>query len=444
MTAIVSHRPEIQILIDGKDRTRLLGDQGSVRLQKSLYAPMGEAHIAFPDMPATDGMLPAPATARRDSLYGLVPVLAPVEIRLRRDTPDWTPVLRGFVRSVGRNESVGGDGRVQRQVVIVAHDCGAAFVMQTVATLISWQNEGRPIPAPFNWLREASLTSTPMPAGEFVRRLAVDSTRSILAAAGFEWDPQISVTKGTAVPSVVATGDGPIWAILERYADGPWNELFVREGAKNPELVFRPTPWRDIDGKPLPDAPQNVLAHAIPMSSILGLNAARDDVELVNHVVVTAPEYGISGYASGLSAQRGLVNAETREKFGDRTPSQLQTHLGPGVAAINLPAAEQQRAGTVDWPQWLAERLKWAVAAAKDIHQFERGSLTIKGDPRIRVGDYFTVQRGPLFWSGYAIGVSHDFQPYNRYLTHVEYIRGDQWIKRAEMPNPWELERQTA
>ncbi len=439
-TSITSYRPEIKVLIDGADYASSLGDRGAVHLQKSLYAPAGEAHVHFPDMP----------TYSRDSLYGILKILQPLDIRIRRKPDqDWTTVFRGFVRSIGRDEQVGSDGRVQRSVTVVGHDCGAAFLMQTLGTIVTWQNKDKPLFQSLGWLSSwltgKELTQKPHKIGDFLWEVATQSTKSIMEKAAFFFQKQFTVDTGYVIPTQVTSLEGPVWSLLSRYSDAPWNEFFVREGRDDPELVFRPTPWLDVDNNPLSGG-KTPLALEIALSDILALSAHRDDAELVNHVWVNSPALAGAEYVQMKDLKEGLVTPDTREQFGDRAPQGLATWLGPTEKSPeNAPEGEFPEI-TAKYKEWITERQAWAVKAGSQVHELERGAVTCKGNPTLRVGEYIHVARGPLLdWNGYCVSVSHDFQPFHRYVTTVEYIRGTQWLNRKKIAssNPWDKERAT-
>lgn len=443
MTApIVSDRPGVKVWIDHQDVTHHLGDLGTVRLRKTLYSPMGEANINFPDMP----------TKARDSLYGTIPVMAPLMIELQRDAGNWVTVLRGFVRAIGRDEQVGGDGRVQRMVTVVGHDCGAAFVMESMHRYISWQNTGLPLPQQKIWFldwvrnRDSVLHSAAVPVDQFIQEVAVASTSDILAAAGFKWDTAITVTKGYVQPHMAQSNEGPVWEMLYRYSDAPWNELFVREGEQNPEIVFRPTPWIDAEGQILAEIIGESIAIdpsvPIEMKRVLSLSAFRDDSEVTNHIWVESPLMQTMGLAQTRDLQSGVVQPDTRKQFGDRRPTDLSTWLLPYSGTMDPEGHPQFQAK--DFNGWIVPRRNWALKANALNHQMERGAIVIRGDPSFRVGDYLWLKRGTadLQWSAYVIGVSHDYQPFRRYQTTVEYIRGTQWLRRQKVPaGAWDQER---
>jgi hypothetical protein len=446
---ILSYRPEIKIEIAGVDVTKHLGDVGSCTIRKNLYQPAGEFQLIFPDMPVSGG--------RRESLYGVVNPLDRIVISMRRwREPEptigpWITALTGFVRSVGRDEQVGPDGRPRRQVVIAGQDTGAAFLMEQVSAFITYQNNNidAPRPGKLNWLMEYGLQGQAQPVQDFIWDVATKTTQSIMDAVGFQYQQMFSVKKGTVLPYSAFSQEGTICEMLYRYADGPWNELFVRENRRpnmiDPELVFRPTPWVDYNGNPLPDADMSsVTIWEINKKELLALRAHRDDSELVNHVWIHTPVSVSGANTQFFSRLKGLVNAETRGKYGDRI-QQEATRLFPyaqPTSSINLPMAAQ-RAVDDDAESWAEERRDWMVLAQNRIHDFERGSITMKGYPMMRVGDYFRLHRGDIVWQGYIVNIVNDFQPFRQYLTTMDYIRGNQIKVRRAIQNPWDVERKT-
>ena len=480
---IYSYRPEIKIEILDNDVTVNLGDVGSCTIRKNLYQPAGEFQLVFPDLPVKGWFTEDGGTMERESLYGLVNPLDRICIWMRRwrdDCPTvgpWVPVLTGFVRSVGRDEQVGPDGRPQRQVVVAGQDCGGAFLMEMVSAFITYQNNhigGVNFPARLNWMKEYGLTYDLFQVQDFIWNVATKTTQSIMQTAEFEFQQKFYVNKGYLVPQIAFSQEGTVWELLYRYADGPWNELFVRENRNmfpnmaercpaeskegihdpkllNPELVFRPTPWLDYDENPLPDVNMDsVTMWNIDMKHVVALRAHRDDAELVNHVWIHTP--AMAQLANSQMVKKlagvddanppGVVNPGTRDKFGDRV-QQEATRLMPFNSAPNSQPKDIQRANEDQMLQWAQERQRWVVLAQANIHNFERGSITMKGYPMMRVGDYFRLHRGDVVWHGYVTNIVHDFQPYRRYLTTMDYIRGSQIKVRRELQNPWDVERKT-
>ncbi len=446
---ILSYRPEIKIEIATYDVSKHLGDVGSVTVRKSIYEPAGNFQIVFPDLPYE---------GKRESLYGLISPLDPIVIWVRRwrepnmEIGVWVPILSGFVRSVGRDESVGGDGRVQRHVVVAGQDCGSVFLMEQVNAFISFQNHGTsPIPA-LAWLSEYGLNREAQRVEDFIWEVATESTKSIMGKPKLEFQKQFFVKRGTVLPNHAFSQEGTIWEMIHRYSDAPWNELFVRENRtmdgkdRNPELVFRPTPWFDYEDNPLPDFDDDtsVSYWPVPLADVVSLSAHRDDSELVNHAWVQSVISQAAGMTQMTKSTSGLVNEETRDKYGDRILI-LPTHLNPQDTKhpISLPMAEYKKAEKLTF-DWVQERREWLKKAHENIHNFERGSLMMKGYPDPRVGDYFRLARGDIVWEGYIISITHQYNAYHQYLTTMEYIRGNQFKKRKEIQDPWDKERKQA
>lgn len=434
-----SYRPEINILIDGQDYTHLLADVGSVTLRKNLYAPTGEARIVLADMPI--------GKTTRDNAYGLLSLIIPVEIKIRRwregeAALKWVTVFRGILRSAGRDEQVGADGRVQRRVLLQAHDCGVVFLMQQIHPFIAFGITGVPNTPMGFWLKELGMLSKLYPAAEFIWKAATLSTNEIMSGVGYSFDQKFSVEEGNIQPSHAFSQEGPLWGMLDRYADRPWNELFVREGEATPELVYRPTPWRDsTDGwiKPVGETPKT---RTVQMRDILSLSAHRDDAEFINHAKVVSPAAHAAGLVQFESKDTGLLNGETAGRFGHRIKVQPTFHLPPTLP-INLPQAEQLQSNA-NFRDWIAKRRDWIKAAGEDIWKLERGSVVIKGYPEHQVGEYIEIDRGELKWLGYVTDVVQEFVPFQRYTSTLNYIRGNQWLRRKEVTNPWEKERQVS
>jgi hypothetical protein len=178
----------------------------------------------------------------------------------------------------------------------------------------------------------------------------------------------------------------------------------------------------------------------IDVSDVVSLNAHRDDSELVQHAYVMNPAIQAAGNSVPLQFKTLQFNAQTEAKYGERIQA-LTDHLWPtGMDDINLPEAQQKESFS-SFKDWIEARVQWVAAAGKDIHKFERGSITVKGRPHYRVGDYIRVDRGGIRWEAYVIHVAHDFQPFRRYMTTLEYIRGTQVRERKKIQNPWDVER---
>lgn len=442
---IHSFRPLISIIHKhGQDIATQLGDVGTVTLSKNLYQPAGQFSIAFGDMP-----IKPPDYSQRKSVYDIVDVCDAIEVKIQfwdeeAKNMEWVTVLRGFIKDVGREEQVDGSGRVARQVVIAGMDCGAPLIMEQLSWWITAMQTDVPVTAWNNYFRMFGLIEDPLPASDWVRDCAIKTTEHIMGHAGWAYSLVMEVEKGYVLPWEAFSQGGSIWEILKRHSDAPWNELFVREGADNPELVFRPTAWKDIDDEWLPDA-KDPGKTTIKWKDVISSSVFRDDTEQVQGVIIQNVMAHAGGNFMPLAQQLGRYPAadELRARFGDKI-QMLQEMLGPSYSPIHNKEEDQQVA-YIEMTKWLTARYDWCKRAGRDIFKFEHGSLTLRGNPKIQVGTYLEVDRGAYVWAAYVIGVTHQYKPFTSYTTKVEFIRSNNWKKRQEVQgNIWDLERKQA
>lgn len=150
------------------DLTPYLGDQGSVRVTKSVREPAGAFSIAFADRIHQDAA---------DSVYGLVEPMDVVEIRMAGDSHEYTEsvgapvVMRGLVSQVQRTEGMGGDGKPMRTVTISGQDYGKIWQILQVFNLPHLPDTGASLITSFPFFQRYGLTFNTMPASQFVREV---------------------------------------------------------------------------------------------------------------------------------------------------------------------------------------------------------------------------------------------------------------------------------
>jgi hypothetical protein len=462
--AIVSHRPGLKILVTKRKKSTLvtgrggilsnpqsfdlapaLGDKGTCTTSKNLYGYHGEFHIILPDMPfdfgGQDGI-----QATVDSPYGLIEPMDVVEIQMDRDVKTNMPVvMRGLVRSVGRDETVGEDGRPMRRVSIVGQDFGAIFTISQLWLMVGLRDGDVFLPR-MEFQQQTGLVYGPVPVEEFMQAI-LDIANDSIESTGITVKPAFGGVPGHIIPSTMPAMEGPVWVTMIRFSDSPWNELFVRDPAtgKNPELVFRETPWKTIDGIEFGDF-SGVETFDVEMTDVLSISAHRDDSGVANFIWVDQPAAWINAHWQQLispAAQEVAKEAEadpnsTRKIYGDRLLSQT-SNISPGTAAGALPEDEQKVAWN-DWWGWRKKRIRWLRKATEDNADFEQGSITVKGNPKYQVGNYLKLKRG-VPWEAYIVGVTHEYHAYHEYLTTIEFIRGTGFIGRVNTNDPWDLER---
>ena len=437
------------------DITPYLGDGSTISVQKSLYHPCGSAVITIPDQPYA----PEPNSGRpADSLYGLLEPTDGIEIYLARrpEQYGWStsavgncPVLmRGFIRNIRRTEHMGRDGKPQRFIAIQAQDYGAVFDILRLWNLktgvLGW-------PDAFDFMLKTGADYTPKPTAEFVQ-IFVDLANQWLDATynrgGWTWriDPDFTVTQGVHVMQGLNSQEGPLWNLMLREMDSPWNELFIEDREENPTLVYRPTPWRQytpsgdrLTWKYLEQGGQTVSAETVDLDieDIVSLDPSRTDIDIQNMYWLDCPTAiqglqiaQIMGAAKNGELEDYIFDRDHEnndpEVYGERLliasfrqwPN--ETEQNPNGAAKDA----WKRNNDTLFPDWWKQRIAWLRDANRDNGILESGRMTVKGDEHLRIGKYLNIQRGQFEWEAYLTGVTHEFAPFREYVTHLEFSRG--------------------
>lgn len=428
------------------DLTPYLGDHGSVSVQKSLSSPAGGFLIALPDQAYRAAM---------DSFYGVLEPMDMVEIRMGY-APGRPPVLmRGFIHTIQRTETVEG-GRPIRSVNITGHDYGA--VLNWIRFL--WRaeylnNEGNPLLTVFKLQDKNNMPIETLPAGETMQQLIEQVVNASWLVPLAERSPAVqplavdepTVTDGAIGPWSVGGHHGDVWSFIQAYGDLDWNECFIEDREDGPAFVYRPMPYRDaydpsIYLHPLGADPGSV---GIDAADLLNISVQRGGARVLNWVWVDAPMGSLlnPGMLNLQSIYDGtpLLDGETYPNadptlFGYRelTVQTAQT----GVKNIQLPAGEPA-AARKEWEdihaEWFAQRRDIMVDFVKDNSVLEEGTLTLRGTYQVggdylRPGKYLDLTRGDFAASYYCIGVAHDYHPFDAWTTTVSVERGTGLVDR--------------
>ena len=431
------------------DLTPFLGEQGGVVVRKSLYSPLGTWEVTLADQ--RDGQT-------QDTLYAMVEPMDGIEIRMARSPeayPGGPPVMmRGFVTGVRRSESVSEGGRPLRRVVIEGADYGLPFAR----CRLSWMQEtGLALLGNLGGIQAVGLKFQAWPAGKFVEdvtSLVINKwldqfyALSVGRADGQSYAPvsrsiktDITVAEGTVNPYGVSPFDRPAWEWMVEHADLTWNELFVEDRDDAPTLVYRPVPFKDINGDWIPQGASKVGADTINVDAdaIMSMDARRSDANVANAFWVYPTATALIPQAAMRSAAIAndlvVVNPPNArvELYGLRLMNPPLAQGATGMGRIDgLPAAEQEQA-SADFAGWAATRQAHLVALNKDNVVFEDVSLALRGSEQVRPGRYLRLRRGSFESECYVHAVTHEFQPFNGYFTRVQAIRGTGLLARSKM-----------
>lgn len=444
------------------DITPYLGEEGRVFTSKNIYQAMGAFTIACVDRPHSLYL---------DTLYGFIEPMDYVEIRMSH-TPHLylgsklPIIMRGFVQAITRQETMGADGKPRRMVLISGRDFGVIFNhVRLIKYLASVDSINLLDGFPFYNMTgiEARAYKPPEWIKEVLDRVINPHLNAMFQAAGGVTPvptivPAVTVTEGKVWPHRDYP-DGTIWDLLIHHADLPWNELFVRDTDDAVELVHRPIPFRSAErnGTWIPQGNQKV---ALPASeiidtdieSVVSLTANRSDTHVANLYRVDHPSGPLIGSTPLLlshaeqRAHRATIFLDDPNRYPNSNPylygarpMQVRSMLiydAADSAPINLPK-DQQYAAQRNEVTWMHERRQALIELNKDNVVFEDGVMVLRGDEKIRHGRYVKLTRHKLVAWYYAFAVIHQYQPYQRYTTTVQFVRGTGFLDRSRSPMPY-------
>lgn len=442
-----------------------LGETGRVVVHKSVREPAGSFTITFGDQ----------ISKADDSVYGLVEPMDVIEIRMAGDAyqhpkrsgstsdakPESLPIMmRGLVSSVQRSESMGPDGKPQRFVTVSGQDYGKIWQILQVfnspyvdpkANLIT----SMPFFAQFGMALNTNY------AEDFVRDVFkqvvnpfIDRMREQASGGDKSTSPLMNIsTDGIEISAGVVSpfgiggwGGGTIYSLLQEHCDaGAWNELYIEDRESGPVVVYRPNPFMDLDPKetkyvmPLKTEPKFV---PVTRADVVSMTVERSDQNLANYFWVDAPRFAINyGETSRQLAYLADPNEVYIQNYGNNSPKLYgirrmweQTQQGGRGELNNGNGTPEGSARTISEKsclEWMNERRRQLVAMNKDNVILEHGSMTVKGNEALRAGVYARLAHGGMTSDYYVTSVTHDFIPFQRYLTHVEFERGRGFADRV-------------
>lgn len=444
------------------DITPYLGEEGRVFASKNIYQPMGSFSIVCADRPHSLYL---------DTLYGFIEPMDYVEIRMARKPHEYLGrklpiIMRGFVQSVTRQELMGADGKPRRHVVISGRDFGVIFNQVRLLHMLAYI-ESKNMLTTFDFYSVTGIECKALKPKEWIEqvlgKIINPHIETLYKSAGGPVPvqlitPAVTVTLGKIWLDQTLP-EGTIWDLLSKYADLNWNELFLRDGDDSPELVHRPIPWRSAaaNGDWIPQGNQKVELDTseiidTDIDAVVSLVANRSDMHVANLYRVDFPAGHLLGSTPlMLSYAEQKANKETiflqdaakypnsnPQLYGTR-PMQVRSLMlfdAADSAPINLPKEKQYKAQT-SVVEWMNERRKQLIELNKDNVVFEDGSMVLRGDEKIRAGRYVRLTRHKLISWYYAFGVIHQYQPYQRYTTTVQFVRGTGFLERSRRDKPY-------
>lgn len=425
----------------GIDLTPYLGTAGVVRTIKDINAPAGGFTITF-----SDQVVPEFA----DTAYAMVEPMDYVEIRGSRQ-PGFVGqqlpiIMAGFVSTVDRAESMSPDGTPVRTVTIAGHDFGKLLEINHVY----WQTANStdtPYIDTFHLLAAVGMDVAALGVSDFVTQVIDKVVNPKIQEMSVFTEAQIqpftvnaTVPDGKVTPNMWNTMDNFSMAdLLYRFADRPFNELFVTDSEQGPVLNFRPTPFKDLtSGAFLQNGATDPGSVQVDISEVVAMTEARSDSRVANLFVVD-PGFATldsNGALSIAAIQAGIpvdfsYSANAPSLFGVRM-MHAATNLLPNDQSgpVNKLPVDQQSQAVQSGTQWFIDRTAQLKAMNRDNATFADVGLVVKGHEYYQVGTYLQLTRGDLVSESYIHAVSHNIQPLSTWTTSLHTIRSNGFYQR--------------
>lgn len=428
------------------DLTPYLGQAGIVSTTKAVDQPCGAFSIAFADRLHPEF---------GDTVYALAEPMDLIEIRAARHPERYVGgtlplIMRGFVSSVAREETMGQDGAPMRVVRLVGQDSGklldiyrVLFEFAAVINDTSYIDE-------FRLQAMLGMAPGPLPVASFMKQVIDNVVNIKILKLAIFTNSQIkpfqtdtvTVPDGLVLPQLAAQIDSvSMWQLMETFADKPWNELWVQDQEDGPHLVFRPVPYKDYQtGNFIMNGAADPGTYRIDIADVVTHMVSRSDTRVANFYWVPpgVTQLDSNGYVSMMALSQGYpldlqYDANSPEIFGQRK-MQAGSNLYPdGVDQpfMMLPESAKQQAGGT-WVTWVQARAKQLMLLNRDNSRFEEGALVVMGAEGLTVGTYLQLQRGDLLSEMYVASVTHQMAPLQAWTTSLQVIRGTGFKTRSD------------
>jgi hypothetical protein len=470
------------------DLTPFLGEGSSVRTSKSVREPAGAFSIALVDKPHQSIVSLGAwlGNSELESISGLVEPMDLVEIRMwggvgpAPHTRELPIIMRGFVSSIKRSETMSDDGKPKRTVTITGQDFGKIWQTFKVVYLAAYA-ERKALLTNFNlWDLFGIEAVNAMPSAQFVKVMLekvinphldgmLPQHLPLIMPRQIGTTASVSVKHGVVHPSYQQS-QGSIWDILKFHGDvGVWNELYTEDREDGVHCVYRAIPALHLSApkgkgrKIQDDAPDPVYVD-VTGSLIPSMNSVRDDSNVANFFwcgnqrfdLIDEMQRKLASIPAGDSRVSTSAYPNTAVKYYGVRMMQADTNQGDD-ALVNMTSGQTKvsaDARSVLQEAWIDKRRRLMIEMNRDNVVLERGSLRTKGGlmradgiEAMKAGDYASITRGRLNWEAYIVQIEHEFVPYQGYTQTLTFERGTGFATRIGegqgSGSPWLEEQAT-
>lgn len=422
--------------------TPYLGEAGTVQTDKGL-SEEGSFSITFADR-SDKGL---------DTVYALIEPMDLIEIRAAR-VPATGPLpllMRGFVGTVQRTESMDENGTPRRVVAISGHDAGKLLKMHQIFFEIAALRETGYLSA-FRGQARSGMAVNVMGIGAFMETLVkevvnprVSKLFAVNSRTVRDFDLKASVSEGSVVPGMLKPDYPSVWALMETLADRPWNELFVEDGETGPVIRFRPVPYKGLDGAFIMPGAADPGSVTLTAEDVVSWDVTRSDKRIANWYWVpprnfTLETNGLVNQQSvGAKRQLDFDHPNAREDLYGSKKMEASSQLMPDIPKTPSAAPPAERSQLADrYVQWLDTRAEQLKLMNRDNSVFEEGTAKVKGSEALKAGRYLRLERGKVTSEGYITNVGHSFTPLRTWVTTVRLDRCTGFLERSKLAaNPY-------
>lgn len=443
------------------DLTPYIGEHNGVRVRKSVREPAGSFSITMTDQLYYDGN-----KSYGDSLYGLIEPMDSIEIRMTANAyqtaggGQYPMMMRGFVSRVEISETMGSDGKPQRNIIVSGQDYGKILQMMQIFHQPGVPNSDAAYMSEFPFFAQfgQGVQNSIMPASQFITLLFGNVINPYIAKLNESLDiimPDVIVSSGQVSP--YGTGGwqgGTIHNLIMSVGDiGTWNEFFIEDREDGPYAVYRPNPFYAVDSNKIFTFPDGKwpATNIVGREDVVSISASRTDANLANYFWVTSPRFNLA-YEDDLIAIS--VQASQQVPAGSQNPGPFISNypnIDPTLYGMRKMMEQTNQGGNGETNQgngtqlnalrvenkndligWITQKRLDMIAQNKDNIVFENGSMRLAGNENIRAGTYVQYKPGNVANTYYAVSVEHDYAPFGSYFTSVEYERGTGFIGRAQ------------
>jgi hypothetical protein len=430
------------------DLTPYLGLDSTVTVSKSVREAAGMFSITFPDQVLKDVA---------DSAYGFIEPMDMVEIRIARDASIYAgqglPIMmRGFVADIRRSQNMTPSGP-QRLVTLSGQDYGRILSIVRPVYLMGVDPSADLITT-FGLFDNYGVSPDYVSPQEFMQQVMDKVVNKGSSRVGFLANLQSQ--SATSPVQFIATDlyednadqvspigsngwrGGSIMDLFKAFCDvGAFFELYIEDRVDGPYLVYRPTPFRDLNGVLIQggDPPKLV---KIPSSNIVNLDVGRTDANVANYYNVTAGRFQLID-ASWMQA--AAINTDPASIFLADYPNsdpslygvrQMDADTEMGLNYGGLAADKLDKARS-DGLNIVAARRKVLIANNRDNVVLESGMVTVRGDEALRAGCEVRLieGQGAVPSDYYAPQMTHQFIVGRSYTTSLTLERGTGFVDRT-------------